>query len=72
MGWRTAGGTIDVQPRPGGLNEEPQPDSATTDCNVSVFIVMPTANKHISTGFGDELAIGTTEVAYHHPPKSRS
>ena len=72
VGWGSVGGTVDVQPRPGGSNEESQPNPATTDCSISVFIVMPTGRKHISTQFGDDFVIGTAEVVYRHPKDSHS
>ena len=69
-GWRSTGGVADVQLRES--NEGPRPNFATTDCDVSVFIVMPIPREHFSTEFADEFAIGTAEVAYRHPERSHS
>jgi len=62
----------DPQLRPREPNDGPQPNPDTTDCNVSVFIAMPTPHGPSPPEFGGEFAIGTAEVVYRHPVRRHS
>jgi hypothetical protein len=71
-GRKTLGGATNAQLRRREYNDGPQSSLATTGCNVSVFIAMPTPRKHLSTEFSSEFAIGTAGVVYRHPERPHS
>lgn len=48
--------------QPSESNERPRSRLDTTNCNLSVFILMPSPHE-----FGGEFAIGTAETLYPHP-----
>ena len=48
-----------------------QPNLNSTDCNISVFIAMPSPHEHIPPEFSGEIAIGTAGVLYRHPERPR-
>lgn len=69
-GFRSIGGATNGPLRPMESNDGPlQPNLTTTDCNVSVFIAMPTPCKYPPAEFGGEFVIGTAEVMYRHPDR---
>ena len=68
-GFRSLGGAMSVQLRPRESDDGPHSIPSTTDCNVSVFIAMPTPRKRPPAEFCGEFAIGTTEVVYRHPDR---
>lgn len=41
----------------------------TPNCNLSVFIAMPSPHEHLPPEFGGEYAIGTARVLYPHPER---
>jgi len=69
-GWRSLGGAPELQLRESNDGQRVKPD--TTDCKVSVLIVMPTPTKCPPVELGGEYAIGTVEVRYRHPARPRS
>ncbi|KAF9788297.1 hypothetical protein BJ322DRAFT_1048150 [Thelephora terrestris] len=69
--WMSFGRTTDENTQHLDSNYGPRSNPATTDCNISVFITMPSPYKHPPSEFGGELAIGTAEVSYgrSEPPR---
>lgn len=64
-GLGSLGRTTDSHAQPLDPNHAPRSNPATVDCNVSVFIAMPSPYKH-PPELGGEIAIGTAEVLYGH------
>jgi len=69
---RSVGGAVDARLRQNRSSEGLQPILSTTDCNVSVFIAMPSPHEYFSAESGQEFVIGTADVMYRHPERPHS
>ena len=69
-GWGPLGKTADSHAQLPEPSDSPRHDLVPADCNVTVFIAMPSPYKHLPPEVRGEFSIGTAEVMYRQaePP----
>ena len=69
-GWGPLAKTTEDRAQLPGSSDSPRHDLVPADCNVSVFIAMPSPYKHLPPEVRGEFTIGTAEVMYRQaePP----